>query len=152
MRRKEKEIKDQGEIEEILKTGMFCRVGLSDDGMPYVVPVCYGYEKGVLYFHCAKEGRKIDIIRKNNNVCVEITGETEIIKKEAACNWGLRYKSVIGFGRATILEDEAQKREGLTLIMRQYGGSGHEFNSDSIRKTVLVKVVLENITGKKADH
>ena len=151
MRRKEKEIKDQAEIEEILKTGMFCRVGLSDDGMPYIVPVCYGYENGALYFHCAKEGRKIDVIRKNNNVCVEITKDTEIIKKESACNWGLKYKCVIGFGKAHIVEDEAEKRAGLSLIMQHYGSHAHEFN-DSIKRTVVVKVVIESMAGKKAEH
>jgi hypothetical protein len=152
MRRKEKEIKDPAEIEDVLKKGMFCRVGLSDKDTPYVVPVCYGYENGALYFHCAKEGRKLDILRKNSHVCAEISTDTEIVRNDTACHWSLKYRSVIGFGKAFILEDEGEKRQGLSIILRHYGSNDPEFQAGMIKKTVVVKVVIENITGKKAGY
>jgi uncharacterized protein len=149
MRRKEKEIKDPAEIEAIIKAGQFCRIGLSDGNIPYVVPVCYGYDKGAVYFHCAREGRKLDVLRRNSNVCVEIEADAEIVKKESACKWGLKYKSVIGFGKASILENENEKRDGLAIIMRQYSDGEHEFSADSLGRTLVVKIVLDSIAGKK---
>jgi len=68
MRRKEKEITDSAEIEQIIRKARVCRLGLVDDREPYVVPVCFGYEKNAFYFHCAPEGRKIELIKKNNHI------------------------------------------------------------------------------------
>ena len=62
MRRKDKEIKDKFEIETIINRAEVCRIGLSDDNMPYVIPVNYGYRNNCLYIHSASEGKKIDII------------------------------------------------------------------------------------------
>ena len=59
MRRKDREITDRAEIEAILNEAMVCRIGLADDGEPYVVPVSFGYEDGSVYIHSAPEGKKI---------------------------------------------------------------------------------------------
>ena len=72
MRRKDKEITDIKEIEEIIKKADCCRIALVDNDEPYIVPVNFGYERNTLYFHGALEGRKAEIIRKNNNICFEL--------------------------------------------------------------------------------
>ena len=72
MRRQEREIRDEAEIQEILEKGLVCRLGLYDGQYPYVVPLNYGYRNGCIYFHCAREGRKIDILKKNDRVCIEV--------------------------------------------------------------------------------
>ncbi len=64
MRRQEREIRDEAEIQEILEKGLVCRLGLYDGQYPYVVPLNYGYRNGCMYFHCAREGRKIDILKR----------------------------------------------------------------------------------------
>ena len=69
MRRKDKEITDTAIIEEILSKATVCRLGLCEENQPYVVPLCFGYEDNALYFHCANHGKKLVILRKNNNVC-----------------------------------------------------------------------------------
>lgn len=66
VRRKDKEITNRAEIEGILKKAFICHLGLSDGDLPYVVPMNYGYEDGHIYLHCATEGKKLDIIKKNN--------------------------------------------------------------------------------------
>lgn len=71
MRRSEKEITDKTQIDSIIFRSKVYRLGLSDEGQPYIVPLCFSYDGKALYFHCAKEGRKIDILRKNSNVCFE---------------------------------------------------------------------------------
>lgn len=79
MRRSEKEVNDIHEIESILKQTSICRIGLCVDNIPYVVPMNYGYRDNCLYLHSAKEGRKIDIIRENPNVCFEVDTDIELV-------------------------------------------------------------------------
>jgi nitroimidazol reductase NimA-like FMN-containing flavoprotein (pyridoxamine 5'-phosphate oxidase superfamily) len=82
MRRKDKEIADINEKMSIIEECKFCRLGLSENNYPYVIPINYGYtyenETLTLYFHGAIEGKKIDIIQKNNNACFEIDCDTKL--------------------------------------------------------------------------
>ena len=113
MRRSEKEITDKAQIDSIIRRSKVCRLGLSDDGQPYIVPLCFGYDGKALYFHCAKEGRKIDILRKNSAVCFEFDIVEGMVEADRACDWGIRYQSVIGFGEARIIEDVNDKQKAL---------------------------------------
>ncbi len=85
MRRKERCIKDQEIIEQILRQSVICRVAMHDEEYPYMVPMNYGYRDHTLYFHCALEGKKLELIRKNNHVCFEIELSHEIIKYAESC-------------------------------------------------------------------
>ena len=152
MRKKEKEITDPAEIEQIIKQAKVCRLGLVDGSEPYVVPVCFGYENNAFYFHCAPEGRKLELIRNNNRVCVEIDTDVEITGAEKPCGWSARYRSVIGVGRAHILEDEADKIRGLTVLMRQFEGKGTAVEFEKADRTAVVRIDIENITGKKSGY
>ena len=71
MRRREKEITDESTLESIILASLVCRLALSDGNQPYIVPLCFGYQDKTLYFHSALEGKKIDIIKHNQNVCFE---------------------------------------------------------------------------------
>jgi len=148
MRRKEKEIKGTADIEQILNRAFVCRLGLCDNGRPYVVPLCFGYEDNALYIHCAKEGKKLDIIRENNNVCFEVDIDSQVIKAAQACRFGVRYKSVIGFGRARLIEDAELKRRGLDAIMQRFSKGPFEYSQEDLEKTMVVKVEIESMTGK----
>ena len=100
MRRTEKEIKDRAEIDSIIRRSQVVRLGLSDNGLPYIVPLSFGYDGEAIYVHCAKQGRKLDIIRKNNIVCFEFDIVLGVVEAEPACSWGMKYQSVIGTGTA----------------------------------------------------
>ena len=150
MRRKDIEIIDIAAIEAILKEAAVCRLGLCDEGRPYVVPVCFGYEDNVLYFHSAGEGRKIDILRKNNNVCFEVDIDHEIVKARQVCDWGMSYKSVIGFGKGVFIDDVESKRRALDIIMAHYSDKEFEYSEKAVSKTIIVKVEIESMTGKKS--
>ena len=152
MRKKEKEITDPAEIEQIIKQARVCRLGLVDGSEPYVVPVCFGYENNAFYFHCAPEGRKLELIKNNNRVCLEIDTDVEITGAEKPCGWSARYRSVIGVGRAHILEDEADKIRGLTVLMRQFEGKGTAVEFEKADRTAVVRIDIENITGKKSGY
>jgi len=150
MRRKDKQINDIAAIEDILSRATVCRLGLCDGGRPYVVPLCFGYKENALYFHCAMEGKKLEILRKNENVCFEVDIERELIKGEAACEWGMKYKSVIGFGKAVFVEDAESKRKALDIIMQNYSEGTFEYPANAIKNIVVIKVKIESMTGKQS--
>src|SRR5512136_2156564 len=105
MRKQEREIRDEAEIQEILEKGLVCRLGLYDGQYPYVVPLNYGYRNGCMYFHCAREGKKTDILKKNGRVCIEVDIDFRVVRGETPCRWTAKYRSVIGFGSARIIDD-----------------------------------------------
>ena len=94
MRRKDKEITDESEIESIIRNSLVCRLGLADNSTPYIVPLCFGYKDNRLYFHSAKEGRKIEILKRNNEVCFEFDDNLEVKAGKAACDWGMNFQEV----------------------------------------------------------
>ena len=98
------------------------------------------------------EGKKLDIIRKNNNVCFEVDIDHEIIKAERPCKWGFKYKSVIGFGKAVSIEDVESKRKALDVILRQFSAEAFDYPQESIYKTTIIKVEIETMTGKQSGY
>lgn len=152
MRRVEREIRDIREIENILHKALVCRVAFAHDGRPYIVPVNFGYRNRCLYFHCAPAGKKLDIIKKNNNVCFEAEADLELITGDDPCKeWTMKYRSVIGSGKAHIVEDPNEKIKGLNTIMAHYSGQdSHEYDDKTFRKVTVVKIEIETMTGKKS--
>jgi uncharacterized protein len=150
MIRKEKEITDISEIEAIIDKAIVCRIALSDNDAPYIVPVCFGYRDRTLYFHCANSGKKLDIIRHNQNICFEMETDVAIKKDGAPCNWGMRYRSVIGFGKASIIDSLPEKTAALSIIMRHYSNDNHSFPEETMAKTTLVRIAVDRLTGKRS--
>ncbi len=154
MRRNDKEIKDEYLIHRILKEATICRIALCNNNKPYIVPMNFGFKDNYLYLHSALNGRKIDIITKNNNVCFEVDIETELITSDKACNWGMKYYSAIGFGKAHFIEDEEEKINALNIIMQKYNheAGSFQYSKSALKKTTLIKVKIESLTGKKSGY
>jgi hypothetical protein len=150
MRRADKEITSRPEIEDILERGRVCHLGLCDNGTPYVVPVNYAYSDGCLYIHSAKSGRKIEILRGNNRVSFSIYVDESIRESAVACNWSMKYSSVMGAGEANILESQDEKTEALRLIMRHYSSGEYQFDPAAVDKVLIIKIVIDDLTGKKS--
>jgi hypothetical protein len=151
MRRKEKEIKDPKILESVLRQAAICRLGLAENNSPYVVPLNFGYRANCLYLHSAGEGRKINILKKNNKVCFEAELEVELIPAEKACDWGMKYISVIGFGKAYFVESSEEKREALNIILEHYSEKPpFEYLEEDLNRVTVIKVKIESMTGKKS--
>jgi nitroimidazol reductase NimA-like FMN-containing flavoprotein (pyridoxamine 5'-phosphate oxidase superfamily) len=121
------------------------------DDEPYIVPMCFGHDGNSIYFHCAREGKKMDIIRKNERVCFELEGEVSIARASKPCKWSIDYISAIGFGRASIVEDVEEKKKALTVIMDHYGGKEpYEYSKKAFGKTAIIKIEIDSITCKKS--
>lgn len=152
MRRKEREITDLDDIKYILSAGLICRLALSVDDVPYIVPLNYGVEFSdpiIFYFHCAPEGRKLEMLKQNNHVCFEIEADTEVIRGKQACDWSMNYKSVIGYGRVDIVSDQDQMIHGLDTIMMHYAGEGDfTYSPKLLDRMYILKLTVENLSGK----
>lgn len=150
MRRK-KQLLSEAEIIRILNnrtSGVFGVTG--DDGYPYTVPLSYVYEDGKLYFHCAKEGHKIDGIRRNEKVSFCVIDKDEIIPEKFTTH----FRSVIVFGRARILVEENERQFALECINAKYSPDFREEGLKEIEKdwdrVCVVEIIIEHITGKTA--
>lgn len=153
MRRIEKEITDEEMIKWIMKEAMVCRIGLSDNNTPYIIPMNFGFSDNYLYIHSAIEGKKIDIIKKNNNVCFEVDIESELVTAENPCNWSMKFYSVIGFGKASFIDDMDEKRKALNIIMEKYSGkSDFNFPDAALNRLAIIKIEVSKITGKKSKY
>ena len=151
MRRTDKEITKKEEMEAIIAKATICRIGFIDTDAPYIVPMNFGYQNNCLYFHSAHQGRKIDILKKNNNVCFEIDSNHEVINTGIPCNWSSKYASVMGTGKASILTDDDQKKEGLSIIIDHYSsGSSYSFSKKKLDEVVIMKIEIVQMTGKKS--
>lgn len=152
MRRQDKEITDHGLIESILKEELVCRIALSDWEKPYVIPMIFGYHNGYLYLHSANEGKKIDLIRMNNQICFEVESKVEVVTGELPCHWGMKYYSVIGFGKAYFLEEPIEKKKALDIMIRKFTKGTQDYPEEMLRQTEVIKIVIEEMTGKKSGY
>ncbi|MDP6099867.1 MAG: pyridoxamine 5'-phosphate oxidase family protein [Dehalococcoidia bacterium] len=152
MRKKEREITDPAEMESIIKRAIVCRIALSDNDVPYMVPVNFGYQDGCLFIHTAREGMKIDIIRRNNRVCFGVEADLELTEGATACKWGMRYRSVIGFGIASFVEGSEDKRAALDIIMRHYSSDSHEYSEKLVKKVAIIRVEIDTMAGKQSGY
>jgi len=154
MRRKEKEIKNVVQLSQVIKKCQVCRLGLSQDNVPYIVPVSFGYDGEFIYFHSAKDGKKMDILSINNKVCFEFESGVEIISNEdKPCSWSFSFQSVIGFGKAEEFSSREDKITGLKRIMEQYSDKKWDFSKIPLDSVRVWAINIDNMTGKQSsDH
>ena len=158
MRRNDREITNTEELIGIIEKCKVCRLGLSCNNIPYVIPLNFGfsfqYNQLSLFFHSAVQGKKIDIIRDNNNGCFEIDCDSRLVIAEKPCAYGYLFKSVIGFGKIFILNSSAEKTEGLNLIMKHQTGKDiiYNYSDDDLKNVCVYKLVVDSFTGKQKVH
>lgn len=155
MRRKDREIIDYDEIIRIIKKCDSCVIALNDDGFPYVVPMNFGMSiennELYLYFHCAAEGKKLDLIRKDNRVTFEMDCEHNFILYEERMSCTMGYASVIGHGTIEFVADE-DKLKSLSILMRQYHAEDFKFNTDMVNVTTVLKLKVLDVTAKRRNN
>ena len=156
MRRKDREIIDRQMILEIMKKCDVCSLAFYDDNYPYIIPINFGVSMEeneiVLYFHCAKEGRKLELLKKNNHVAFEMNCAHKLITGEVACDATMEFESVCGNGSITVV-DEADKKKGLSILMNQYiEETDHVFDERYVKAVNILKLTVNEISGKALKH
>ena len=158
MRRSEREVSEIELIEEIITKADVCRIALASDNIPYIVTMNFGYTNDPeqrLFFHCANEGRKLEMIRKNKFVCFEMDIDHKIYVRPGkdgrkGCNWGMKYRSVVGYGNISIITETEAKKTGLDFIMRHYGDENeYVYDEKVLANTTVLRLDITEITGKK---
>lgn len=154
MRRQDREVTDLGAIERIIGDCKVFRLGMIDGTRPYVVPMSFGYSlrDGVLelYAHSALEGRKVDALRRNPEVCFEMDCGHRLIEAEAACGYGFAYSSVIGDGTVVFIEAPEEKLRALLKLMEhQTGRSDFSIPPKALDRVLVFKVAAASFTVKQ---
>ncbi len=153
MRRSDRELKEIRDMESIISRSDVCRVAFADNNTPYIVTMNFGYRGGdqpCLYFHCAKEGRKLDMMKKNNLVCFEFDTDHELYGGDNGCDWGMKFSSVVGFGRISVITDRESRLSGLGFIMGHYSGrSDFSYDEKVLDGTVILRLEIDDMTGKR---
>lgn len=149
MRRHERQITDKAVIQEILDKSIICRVAFQGDEYPYVVPMNYGYKDGILYFHCATEGKKLELIRKTSKVAFEITEKQELVPGDKSCQWTEHYRSIFGVGEMEILSDFTQKLQGLDVLMHHHGKVKNAYDPKLVDRLLVLKLTIKEMTAKQ---
>lgn len=155
MRRSDREIKNKQEMLDIMRKCDVCRLAFHDGDYPYIVPLNFGLsvtgDTVELIFHSALEGHKVDLMRKNNRASFEMDcgHQLQYFETKGYCTFA--YESVIGHGQIIILED-SEKEGALKEIMEQYHpGENAYFNVAAIPRTLVFKLVVEEMTGKRKE-
>ena len=154
MRRSDREIRDQTEILDIIEKCDVCRLALSEDNVPYIVPLNFGYEytdgKLTLYFHGATEGKKLDIIRKNPLACFEMDCSHRLVTAETACKFSMEFESVIGNGKLSFCVEKSEKIKALNQVMKKYAKDKEFIFPDHALESIAVfKLDVAEFTGKR---
>lgn len=178
MRRRDREVLERAEILGIIEAADHCVLAMVDETgpepLPYAVALNYGFEPSrdaslsdTFWFHAASDGRKLDVIRRNPNVCVELDCQHEPVVSPVACSWGMKYASVIATGCATIVEDACEKERGLDCLMRHYVRQWRaslasladapktesqlfgNYQSSVLGRTVVIRVDVATMTAKR---
>ena len=153
MRRKDREVTDRNGIEKILNQCKTCHLAMVDNGSPYLVPLSYGYRILAghvleLFFHSAREGRKINVLKRNNRVCFTMTHRGGLARSGAPCGFGYSFSSVIGSGEAVFIDDIDEKRKALSVMFKHQAGTDVTFTAEQARDVCVFKVVSADFTGK----
>jgi len=152
VRRKDRQVEDASKIMDILQKADVCRLAMCDDNVPYIVTMNFGFGKdglASLYFHSAGEGKKINILKKNNLVCFQADIEHEFFLHSTSCGCSMKYQSVVGMGRISFVNDLSEKIEALQAIMTHYTKkSEHVFKEELVQNTLIMRLDIQEISAK----
>jgi uncharacterized protein len=149
---KSREILLQSAMEEIIARCQYCSMAMIDqDNEPYVLPMNFGYADRVVYLHSAPEGKKVEILRNNNRVCLAFSTDHELRHQndDVACSYSMKYRSVLVYGKVEFIDDPTEKRRVLNILMKQYTGrDDFNYNDPAIKNVLVYKVVAERMEGR----
>ena len=152
MTKREYQITDPAEISRILDTAKVLRLGIAVDNEPHIIPLNYGYtmENGELklYMHSAVKGNKLELLRRNPNVCFQLDCDNIPFEGKVACQYGLSYCAISGRGRAVIVEDVQEKMEGMSILMKTQTGKDFGFNERLVSIVAVIRLDVSEFSAK----
>lgn len=154
IRRKEKQIKDRQELTWIIQKAKHITLAMCSDNEPYLVTLNHGYDqnKDCIYFHCAQEGKKIDILTENNLVW----GQALVDKGYVQGMCDHLYATTHFKGRVTFVTDYEEKKHALTVMINALEEEPEkviqkQITNESVLKVGIGRIDIEAMSGKKAE-
>jgi nitroimidazol reductase NimA-like FMN-containing flavoprotein (pyridoxamine 5'-phosphate oxidase superfamily) len=138
-------------MEEIIRKCQVCHIAMADaNGMPYVLPFNFGYEKDMIYFHSARPGKKMEILLNNPRVCVEFSTDylLRFQDEKVGCSYSMKYRSVLAYGKVEFIEDTEEKIRIMNIVMKNYASGVFTYNPPSIKEVCCWTVRIEKMEGK----
>ena len=149
MRRKDREMPPEFALT-VADKCEYAVISMTDiSGEPYCVPVTIARDGNAVYFHSAKEGKKLDLLRKDDHVCFEMDYDHEMIPAKYACAYNFRYASVVGRGHCEIITDVDEKIKALELLMKHQTGEDFVMEAKHTLAVEILKITVEEFTGKR---
>jgi nitroimidazol reductase NimA-like FMN-containing flavoprotein (pyridoxamine 5'-phosphate oxidase superfamily) len=171
MRKSDREIRNHSDIVDVIKRCAVCRIGFQTGGaeqvgrtgeagqaggVPYIVPMSFGFsddDRGLrLYFHCATEGRRLDLLRINPHVGFEMDIARELITADRPCGWSQNYESVVGEGVMRVVENREARVAALSKLMEHYGGGydhPDDYDPEILTRTCVLELEVTTVVGKR---
>ena len=154
VRRQDKEVPELAAVIDVLARGEVARIAMVTEDGPYVVPVSYAVlpagdgEPLRIVVHGAREGRKVEALRRDPRVCVEVTVDVATVQAVRACDVTVRFRSVIAFGRAAFLEERAARARALAAIAERYAPGRPPIDEAEARKIAILEIRIDSATCK----
>ncbi|MFA6702266.1 MAG: pyridoxamine 5'-phosphate oxidase family protein [Dysgonamonadaceae bacterium] len=145
-------IEEKEQIENVIRECKLCFVGMSDENsVPYVLPMNFGYEEGVIYLHSAQEGRSIRTLEKNPQVCITFCTEPQLIHQhpEVACSYRMKAQSVVCEGKIIFENEFDEKVKALNIIMRQYTDKTFKYSLPAVNNVKIWKMNIDKVMAKE---
>ncbi|MCX6267721.1 MAG: pyridoxamine 5'-phosphate oxidase family protein [Bacteroidetes bacterium] len=148
---KARAIFEKAEFIDVIQRSQHCHLSMVDlEGKPYVIPMNFGYKDDTIYLHGAQHGKKIDILSRHPDVCINFTTDhlLRYQNESVACSWSMKYRSVLCYGQAEFIKDSAEKIAAFHIVMAQYTKGEFKFNPPSIREVCVWKVNVLTYEGR----
>ena len=151
MRKKDREINDPAELEQILKQGEIINVAMCKGDQPYVLPFNYGFLNGFIYIHSATKGFKLEVLAQNPKVSFNVTTDVQLLPADKPQDCSVAYSSVVGFGRVRMVDDPVEKLAALEAVMLQYypKNDAWEYPKKVVAACTVWCIEIEHLTGKR---
>lgn len=155
MRRRDREVTEISELLQIIDECRVCRVATQDAQGIYIIPMNFGYlyeeEKLTLFFHSARDGRKVRAFQVNGQAAFEMDCAHELVTGGLACEYGYRYKSIVGSGTIRVVEDREYKKVALNQLMKQQAGIEAAYDDRMLEAVLVYRLEAEWFSGKKRE-
>jgi nitroimidazol reductase NimA-like FMN-containing flavoprotein (pyridoxamine 5'-phosphate oxidase superfamily) len=152
VRESERAVYDRQAAYRILDEGFLCHVGFAVDGQPFVIPTSYGRKDDCLYIHGSAASRMLRQMQQAIPVCITVTLLDGLVLARSIFNHSMNYRSVVVLGKATLVEDPAEKLEALRLLSEHIipgrWADSRQPNERELKQTSVLRMPIEEFSAK----
>jgi len=152
VREADRAVYDRETAYRILDEGFLCHVGFVADGQPFVIPTSYGRKDDSLYIHGSAASRMLRQLKESVPVCVTVTLLEGLVLARSIFNHSMNYRSVVVLGKATLVDDPAEKLDALRLLSEHIipgrWADSRQPNERELKATSVLRLPIEEFSAK----